>query len=152
MKVYDVHHTVFTNQTGQFPTHSESGNKYIMVMVNIDSRGILVEPIKNRTDIQLKKQLLDNEISAAMKQTITEKNKMMYELVPPGCHQRNAAKLALQNFKSHIISILAGVIDDFPLKLWDKLLPQAEFTINLLRQSNATPTVSAYAHLNGPFS
>jgi hypothetical protein len=37
------------------------------------------------------------------------------------------------------------------MKLWDKLLPQAEITINLLRQSNATPTVSAYAHLNGPF-
>jgi hypothetical protein len=35
--------------------------------------------------------------------------------------------------------------------LWDKLLPQTKITLNLLRQSNATPTISAYAHLNGPF-
>ena len=32
-----------------------------------------------------------------------------------------------------------------------RLLPQAEITVNLMRQSNATPTVSAYAHLCGPF-
>jgi hypothetical protein len=31
------------------------------------------------------------------------------------------------------------------------LLPQTEITINLIRQSNATPNVSAYAHLSGPF-
>ena len=30
-------------------------------------------------------------------------------------------------------------------------MPQTEVTLNLLRQSNATPTVSAYAHLSGPF-
>lgn len=35
--------------------------------------------------------------------------------------------------------------------LWDRLLPQTEITLNLLCQSNATPTVSAYAHLSGPF-
>ena len=35
--------------------------------------------------------------------------------------------------------------------LWDKLLPQAELTLNLLRQSNANPRVSAHAHLFGPF-
>ena len=40
---------------------------------------------------------------------------------------------------------------DFPLYLWDKLLPQAELTINLLRQSNANPKISAHAHLFGPF-
>eukprot|EP00804_Cyclotella_cryptica_P028482 CCRYP_020573-RA/>CCRYP_020573-RA protein AED:0.34 eAED:0.34 QI:0/0/0/1/1/1/3/0/453 len=73
------------------------------------------------------------------------------ELVPPGCHRRNAAEVAIRNFKSHFLSILAGVADDFPLKLWDKLLPQTEITLNLLRQSNATPTVSATPHLNGPF-
>jgi hypothetical protein len=47
--------------------------------------------------------------------------------------------------------VLAGVADSFPDTLWDRLLPQTEITLNLLRQSNATPTVSAYAHLCGPF-
>jgi hypothetical protein len=46
---------------------------------------------------------------------------------------------------------LAGTATTFPPSLWDKLLPQAEITLNLLRQSNAMPTVSAYAHLCGPF-
>ena len=31
------------------------------------------------------------------------------------------------------------------------MLPQTEVTLNLLRRSNAKPTVSAYAHLCGPF-
>jgi hypothetical protein len=30
-------------------------------------------------------------------------------------------------------------------------LPQHKITLNLIWQSNATPTVSAYAHLSGPF-
>jgi hypothetical protein len=55
------------------------------------------------------------------------------------------------NFKAHFLSILAGTADNFPPSLWDRLLPQTEITLNLLRQSNATPTVSAYAHLSGPF-
>jgi hypothetical protein len=43
------------------------------------------------------------------------------------------------------------VAEDFPDSLWDRLLPQTEITLNLLRKSNATPNVSAYAHLSGPF-
>ena len=76
---------------------------------------------------------------------------MELELVPPGCHQRNAAKVAIRNFKAHFLSILAGTATDFLPSLWDRLLPQAEVTVNLLQQSNATPTVSAYVHLCGPF-
>ena len=34
----------------------------------------------------------------------------------------------------------------------DRLLTQMEITLNLLQQSNATPNVSAYAHLSGPFN
>ena len=168
-RVYDVRETVFSDQTGQFPKRSLSGNRYIMVMVEIDSSGILVEPLKNRTDgelirayeklmgrlhragVQPRKHVLDNEVSESMKTLIRDKYHMQVELVPPGCHRRNAAEVAIRNFKAHFLSILAGVADDFPLYLWDRLLPQAEITINLLRQSNATPTISAYAHLNGPF-
>jgi len=59
--------------------------------------------------------------------------------------------VAIRNFKSHFLSVLAGVADDFPPSLWDRLLPQTEITINLIGQSNTTPNVSAYAHLSGPF-
>jgi hypothetical protein len=37
----------------------------------------------------------------------------------------------------------------FPLKLWDKLLPQAAITLNLLLKSHINPRMSAYAQLNG---
>ena len=76
---------------------------------------------------------------------------MQMEMVTPGSHHRNAAEFAIRNFKAHFLSVLAGTAQDFPPSLWDRLLPQAEITINLLRQSNETPNVSAYAHLSGPF-
>ena len=36
-----------------------------------------------------------------------------------------------------------------PLALWDLMLPQIDMQVNLLRQSNITPKISAYAHLHG---
>ena len=60
-------------------------------------------------------------------------------------------EVAIRNFKAHFFSVLAGVTNDFPLHTWDRLLLQTETKINLLCQSNATPKVSAYAHLSGPF-
>jgi len=44
-ETYMVHETMFSDQTGQFPMRSQRGNKYIMVMVEINSNAILVEPI-----------------------------------------------------------------------------------------------------------
>jgi hypothetical protein len=96
----------------------------------------------------IKKHVLDNECSAAMKSCI-QGNGITYELVPPGQHRRNQAERAIQTFKSHFISILAGVDDKFPLSLWCHLLEPAELTLNLLRQSRITPNVSAFAHVHG---
>ncbi len=86
-----------------------------------------------------------------MKNQFCDTCKLDMELAPPGCHRHNTAKVAICNFKAHFLSILAGVVDDFPPNLWDQLLPQTEITINLIQQSNATPNVLAYAHLSGPF-
>ena len=76
---------------------------------------------------------------------------MQIELVPPGTHHSNAAEVAIRNFKAHFLSVIADTSQMFSPSLWDRLLQQAEITINLLRQSNATPKVLAYAHLSGPF-
>ena len=35
------------------------------------------------------------------------------ELVPPGTHNRNAVKVAIRNFKTHFLSVLAGIAQDF---------------------------------------
>ena len=52
-RVYNARETMFSDQTGQFPTRSKRGNKYIMVMVEVDSNAILVEPLKSRKDTEL---------------------------------------------------------------------------------------------------
>jgi hypothetical protein len=67
-----------------------------------------------------------------MKNHICDTCKLDMELVPPGCHRRNAAEVAICNFKAHFLSVLAGVADDFPPNLWDWLLPQTEIMINLI--------------------
>ncbi len=139
-------------------------------MVEIDSNAILVEPMKNCKDdkmiraynallLQLKqagivpkKHVLNNEVSENIKNHIRDTCKLDMELVPPGCHRRNAAEVAIRNFKAHFLSVLARVANNFPPNLWDWLLPQIEITINLIQQFNATPNVSAYAHLSRPFN
>ena len=123
---------MFSDQTGQFPMQFQQGNKYIMVMVEINSNAILVEPVKSRKDEEMvqgynalllhlkhadivpKKHILDNEVPENMKNHIPDTCKFDIELVPPGCHQRNAAEVAIRNFKAHFLSILAGVADNFP--------------------------------------
>ena len=72
-----------------------------------------------------------------------EKNQIQWQLVPPGNHRRNAAERHIRTFKNHFISILAGIDPDFLLHLWDKLIPQACITINLLSNSYRNPQLSA---------
>ena len=169
IEVYDTQKTSHSDQTGAFSTQSQRNNKYIMVMVEIDSNFILVESMNRKSDKEMqrvyrklmdrlhdagvvpKKHVLDNKISKSMKDLIRNKFNMKLKLVPPGCHRRNAAEVAIQNFKRHFLSILAGAPNNFPLYIWDRLLPQAEITLNLLRQLNATPKVIAYAYICGLF-
>eukprot|EP01082_Thalassiosira_pseudonana_P012372 g11214.t1 g11214 contig5:382941-386300(-) len=166
IKVYTQRDVMYTDQTGRLPAISSKGNQYVMVLCEIDGNVILVEPMRSKADGEMqkaylrllarlkaakivpKKHVLDNECSEAMKALIKETCQL--ELVPPGTHRRNIAEKAIQTFKKHFIGILAGTADDFPLHLWDRLLPQAEMTLNLLRQANARPTVSAWAYLFGP--
>jgi hypothetical protein len=77
------------------------------------------------------------------------KIQIQFELVPPGNHRRNHAERAIQTFKAHFITILAGVDDKFPLSLWCHLLKPTELTLNLLRQSKVAPKISAFAHVHG---
>jgi hypothetical protein len=69
--------------------------------------------------------------------------------VPPHFNRRNAAERAFRNFKEHFVAGLSSVDPTFPLHLWDRLLPQAEITLNLLRTSRLHPQLSAAAHFHG---
>jgi hypothetical protein len=149
-QTYMVRKTMFSDQTGQLPIQSLCGNKYIMVMVEINSNAILMEPMKNHKDVEMiraynalllqlkragiipKKHVLDNKVSDNTKNHICDTCTLDMELVPPGCHRCNAAEIAICNFKAHFLSVLAGVGNNFPPNLWDRLLPQTEITINLI--------------------
>ena len=139
-----------------------------MVYYDVDANYIDAEPIGSHHDNHMihayqklwtrtnrgrtkkpKLHILDNEASAAFKAAIKENCDL--QLVPPDTHRRNLAERAIQTFKSHFISILAGVDPSFPMSLWDRLVPQAVMTLNLLRQANENPTISAYQHVNGNF-
>ncbi len=74
--------------------------------------------------------ILDNEASAELKEAI--KKSCIIQLVPPDNHRRNIVERGIQTFKNHFKAILAGVEDSFPMRLWDKLLPQTVLTLNLL--------------------
>ena len=108
-----------------------------MIMVEINSNAILVKPMKSRKDAEMiraynalllrlrqagivpKKHVMDNKVSENMKNHIKDNCRLTVELVPPGCHQQNAAEVAIRNFKAHFLSVLAGVAKDFPPSLWD---------------------------------
>ena len=94
---------------------------------------------------------LDNEATKELKQHLQHEQHVKFQLVPPHIHHRNAAERAIRTYKNHFIAGLASTDKYFPLHLWDKLVPQAEITLNLLRNSRLHPHLSAYAHLFGPF-
>jgi hypothetical protein len=168
VKVINANETVYTDQTGRLPIQSSKGNTSLMIYYDVDANYIDAEPLRNHADNQMisayrnlwertnrgrvtkpKLHILDNEASEAFKSAIKENCDL--QLVPPDTHRRNLAERAIQTFKSHFISILAGVDPSFPMNLWDRLIPQAVMTLNLLRNSHKMPTISAYQRVNGNF-
>jgi hypothetical protein len=157
---------LYTDLTGKFLVRSSKGNYYVMVCYIYDFNYVKVIPIKSRSasewvkeydtihqeltvkGFKPKLQTLDNEASAALKNFFTV-NDIAYQLVSPHCHQRNAAELAIRNFKERFVSGISSVDPDFPLHLWDRLLPQAEITLNILQTSRLHPQLSAAAHFHG---
>jgi hypothetical protein len=157
---------LYTDLTGKFPVQSRKGDSYVMVCYVYDCNYVKVIPMKSRSasewvkaydtvhqeltvkGFKPKLQTLDNEASTALKNFFTV-NDIDYQLVPPHCHRRNAAERAIRTFKEHFVAGLSSVDPAFPLHLWDRLLPQAEITLNLLRTSRLHPQLSAAAHFHG---
>jgi hypothetical protein len=79
------------------------------------------------------------------------KKNIDFQLAPPHYHRRNSAERAIRTWKNHFIAGLASTDKQFPLHLWDRLIPQAVTTLNLLCQSRLNPRLSADAQLNGTF-
>jgi hypothetical protein len=159
---------IYTDLMGRCPKTLLSGNKYILILYDYDSNIVHSAPMKNRGDKDMVRafdllmqsliihclkpdlQRLDNEASLALRNYLTKQG-INYQLSPPYIHRRNNDERAIQTFKNHFIAGLCSVDPTFPLKLWDKVLPQATITLNLLQNSRINPRMSAYAQLNGHF-
>jgi hypothetical protein len=157
---------LYTDLTGKFPVRSSKGNSFVMVCYVYGCNYVKVTPMKSWSasewvqaydtihqeltseGFKPKLQTLDNEASTALKDLFTANN-LDYQLVPPHCHRRNAAERAIRTFKEHFVAGLSSVDPTFLLHLWDRLLSQAEITLNLLRTSRMHPQLSAAAHFHG---
>jgi hypothetical protein len=157
---------LYTDLTGKFPVRSSKGNSYVMLCYIYDFNYIKVVPMKSRSasewvksygsihqeltvkGFKPKLRTLDNEALTALKNFFTVNN-MAYQLVTPHCHRRNAAERAIRTFKEHFVAGFSSVDPSFPMHLWDRLLPQAEITLNLLRTSRLHPQLSAATHYHG---
>ena len=71
---------------------------------------------------------LDNAASAHLNNFLATEG-VKYQLVTPHDHKVNGAEGAICTAKNHIIAGLCSVDPDFPLHLWDRLLPQAVITL-----------------------
>jgi hypothetical protein len=49
IKIYNATKMMHSNQTGHFPATSSRGNKYIMMLVEVDGNYINAEPMKNKS-------------------------------------------------------------------------------------------------------
>jgi hypothetical protein len=67
-------------------------------------------------------------------------NDVDYQLVPPHSHRGNATERAIR---------ISSLDPTFPLHLWDRLLPQADITLHLLRTSRLQPQLFAADHFHG---
>ena len=160
-------HQAFMDLTGRFPVKSKSGNQYIMVLLTEQQNYIHLEPMKNRSspeyvrafqhgvnffkshNIILNHVRIDNETSSELEAAARDIN-IEFEYVAPHMHRANRAERAIRTFKNHFLATLATANPDFPLFLWDTILPQVEITLNLLRLAhvNGQPT-SAWKQIHG---
>jgi hypothetical protein len=159
---------IYTDQTGRFPVFSSKGKKYIIILYEYDGNAIMAEPIKNRTSMELLRAFqvmeqkliarglkprlvrLDNEASQIINNYLYEQD-FSFQLVPPYRHRRNAAEHAIIYFKDHLIARLCSTDKAFPMHLWDRLLPQAVITLNMIISSRIHPKLSDSKHLDGQY-
>jgi hypothetical protein len=93
---------------------------------------------------------MDNQATKVIKAYLAPQN-VILQLVEPHNHRVNAAKRAIQTFKNRFIGALGTTNADFLIQLWDKLTPQVQDSINLLRRLGVNPNHSAYKALEGPY-
>jgi hypothetical protein len=157
-----------SDAAGRFPIPSLSGKMYMIIFFSEDGNFIHVETTRSRSGPDLLSAFqravaffssrgrppvfarMDNECSKATK-LWCEDSHITVELAPPSQHRTNRAERAIRTWKSHFISILAGIDPECPMCLWELFIEQAELTLNLMRACATNPKISAWEGLCGKF-
>ena len=168
VKFKDLKGITSIDQIGAFPHTSARRNRYIMVVEDSDAGPILATSIKSRNE---KHQLegfkkiyntltqaginpvlyqIDNEFSNKLMEKI-ESRGLKHQIVPRGNHRTIVAERGIQTLKYHFQSVLYGCDPMFPKNKWDRVLPVAVLTLNLLRPSRTNPSKFTYNELWGNF-
>jgi hypothetical protein len=139
-----------TDLTGQLPVESRRGNQYILVTVFNGYIHLTAQTSRSASDyvssfdsilafytahslpIPSLITSIDNETSLECKEYFLSQ-RLPVQFVPPQIHRTNPAERAVRTAKTHLIVLLSSTHPDVPDDLWDRLLPHAEITLNLLR-------------------
>ena len=117
--------TMYTDQTGALPVRSLDGMQYFFIAYDYDTNYIFAKPISNLKDEtiievfesvfnELKDKghkptfnVTDNQCTKPIKAFLKKEN-CKWQFVEPTNHRINAAKRAIQIYKSHFISGLCS--------------------------------------------
>ncbi len=160
---------LYNNLMGPFSFMSLKGNVCFLIVYHYKTNVILALPIKGFSkDIifaAYKQQfnlleskgykiwlnVMDNQATQVIKRFFDTHDCDLL-LVEPHNHRVNAAEQAIQMFKVHFLSALAMTDSDFPLQLWDRLTPQVESILNMMRPSRTNPNISTHKAIHGPYN
>ena len=93
---------------------------------------------------------MENETSKDVEYFIASQNTQQ-QYTPPYCHRTNPSERALQTYKSCIKSTMASLPPTSPIAYWCRLLPQIDFSVNIVRKCRQNPLISAWAAMEGEF-
>ncbi len=159
---------VYHNLTGLLPFMSYDGNVCCFILYHYKSNSILETLIAGLIDISIFKaykkesemlvlkgfkpilNIMNNQATKHIKTFLTE-NDCKLQLVELHNHCTNMAECTIQTFKDAFVAALAITDINFPLQLWDYLMPQIQYTLNLMQASHIDPTKLAYEILNEPY-
>jgi len=153
---------------GKFPYKSKRNKQYVAIFFSEEANYIHMELLASRTtadivqaykaaieffdqrNIAIKFIHLDGETSDALEKFI-KKNQMKIQFAPSSNHRTLKAERSVQTAKNHIISSFCTTDPNFPMNEWDRLIPQIELTLNLMRGSAINPSISAWHQVHGLF-
>ena len=140
---------MYKDQTGKFPHRSIRGNRYQMILHEIDGKSTWIEPTKKKdrggdvlgpalrlgTDEDAGHSTYSpstRQLNIHRVQNGNKKISMTYQLVPPDDHRRNLAEKEIQMWKNHFIGGMSVNAESFPEHLLFQAIPEAEQQLLIL--------------------